>query len=37
MFLHAVRLSFRMPQSGRRYSIVAPLDAQLQRLLTKLS
>jgi 23S rRNA pseudouridine955/2504/2580 synthase len=36
MFLHAHRLSFQMPVSGRKYSFEAPLDTELETLLSEL-
>ena len=36
LFLHAVRLEFRHPASGRKMSIKAPLPAELERVLEKL-
>lgn len=37
LFLHAARLGFQMPASGRRYAVVAPLEASLQQVLDDLS
>jgi 23S rRNA pseudouridine955/2504/2580 synthase len=37
LFLHAASLSFQMPDSGRRYTVTAPLDAALQQVLEQLS
>jgi 23S rRNA pseudouridine955/2504/2580 synthase len=36
LFLHAARLEFRHPQSGRKMSIKAPLPVELERVLEKL-
>lgn len=36
LFLHAAKLSFKLPSSGQRYEFNAPLPVELQRLLTKL-
>lgn len=36
MFLHAHKLSFQMPVSGRKYAFEAPLDAELEKLLAGL-
>lgn len=36
MFLHAHRLSFQMPVSGRKYSFEAPLGTELEKLLSEL-
>jgi 23S rRNA pseudouridine955/2504/2580 synthase len=37
LFLHAARLSFQMPRSGRRYIVQAPLDSSLRKVLSKLA
>lgn len=37
LFLHAARLSFQMPRSGRRYMVQAPLDLSLRKVLSKLA
>lgn len=36
MFLHAARVEFRLPGSGRRHRIEAPLDEELQSVLERL-
>lgn len=36
LFLHASRLEFRIPESGRRYRIEAPLEPRLQQVLENL-
>ncbi|MDQ3732075.1 MAG: 23S rRNA pseudouridine(955/2504/2580) synthase, partial [Pseudomonadota bacterium] len=37
LFLHAAGLSFQMPLSGRKYTVQAPLDADLREVLAKLA
>lgn len=37
LFLHAARLMFRIPESGRKYCVEAPLDSHLRRVLENLA
>jgi 23S rRNA pseudouridine955/2504/2580 synthase len=37
LFLHAVRLNFRILETSRRYAVEAPLDSHLQQVLENLS
>ncbi|MBA2492443.1 MAG: RluA family pseudouridine synthase [Gammaproteobacteria bacterium] len=37
LFLHASRLDFRIPNSGKRYSIEAPLEPRLQQVVENLA
>lgn len=36
LFLHASQLSFRDPRTGRSYTVEAPLESSLERVLTRL-